>query len=67
MTKIELFAHNVGRLKSRHSPQEHCTYCVEQHSGGSIMFWDCFATNGTGELHKVDGKMKREDYQLRIL
>ena len=24
-------------------------------SGGSIMLWGCFATIGTGTLHKIDG------------
>ena len=30
------------------------------------MLWGCFASSGTGELKKVDGIMKKEDY-LQIL
>ncbi|CAB3995342.1 transposase [Paramuricea clavata] len=30
------------------------------------MLWGCFASSGTGELAKVDGIMKKEDY-LKIL
>ena len=37
-----------------------------KHGGGSIMLWGCFASTGTGELSKVDGIMKKEDY-LKIL
>ena len=25
-----------------------------KHSGGSVMLWGCFASNGTGNLHPVE-------------
>ena len=32
-----------------------------KHGSGSIMLWGCFAAGGTGELHKIDGIMRREN------
>ena len=32
-----------------------------KHGGGSIMLWGCFAAEGTGALHKIDGTMKKEN------
>ncbi|KAK3570047.1 hypothetical protein QTP86_009593 [Hemibagrus guttatus] len=37
-----------------------------KHGGGHIMLWGCFSASGTGNLVKVDGIMKKEDY-LKIL
>ena len=33
-----------------------------KHGGGSIMFWWCFASGGTGALHKIDGIMRQKNY-----
>ena len=33
-----------------------------KYGGGSIMMWSCFSAGGTGELHKIDGFMKKEHY-----
>ena len=33
-----------------------------KHRGGRIMLWGCFAAGGTGELHKIDGFMRKENY-----
>ena len=33
-----------------------------KHGAGSIMFRGCFATGGTGALHKIDGNMIKENY-----
>lgn len=32
------------------------TIATMRYGGGSIMPWGCFATGGTVELHKIDGK-----------
>ena len=32
------------------------------HGGGSIMLWGCFAAEGTGALHKIDGIMRMDNY-----
>lgn len=37
-----------------------------KYSGGHIMLWGCFSASGTGNLIKIDGIMKKEDY-LKIL
>ena len=29
---------------------------------GSIMLWVCFASGGTGALHKIDGISRQENY-----
>ncbi len=39
------------------------TIRVMNHGGGSIMLWGCFAAGGTGALHKIDGIMKKEQYE----
>ena len=35
-----------------------------KHGGGSVMFWGCFATSGTGCLESVQGTMKSQDYHI---
>jgi transposase len=33
-----------------------------KHGGGSIMMWGCFLGDRVGDLHRVEGIMKKEDY-----
>jgi transposase len=33
-----------------------------KHGGGSVMMWGCFLGDRVGDLHRVDGIMKKEDY-----
>ena len=35
-----------------------------KHGGGSIMMWGCFLADRVGDLYRVDGIMKKEDYHL---
>jgi hypothetical protein len=33
-----------------------------KHGGGSIMMWGCFMAGSVGDLYRVDGIMRKEDY-----
>ena len=68
-TKMELFGHRdvafVWRKKCEaYNPKN--TVPTIKHGGGSIMLWGCFSASGPGNLVKVDGIMKKEQY-IKIL
>ena len=63
--KIELFGHNSVSSVYRKSGEAFLpknTIPTVKHSGGSLMFWGCFAATGQGRLIKVTGNIKKEDY-----
>ena len=68
-TKLELFGHMdaqyVWRRKGEaYKPKN--TVPTVKHGGGNIILWGCFSSRGTGNLVKVQGIMKKEDY-IKIL
>ena len=68
-TKIELFGHNHQRYvwrKEGEAFHPNKSIPTVKHGGGSIMLWGCFAAAGTGQIQKVDGIMRKEQY-LEIL
>ncbi|KAI4901782.1 hypothetical protein NFI96_006667 [Prochilodus magdalenae] len=68
-TKTELSGLDSTRRVWRKKNTEHDpknTVPSVQHGGGSIMFWECCSSKGTGQLHRIDGKMNGVRYR-RIL
>lgn len=64
-TKIELFGHRdvafIWRKKGEAFNPKNNIHTVK-HGGGKVMFGGFFAANGPGNLVKVNGIMKKEDY-----
>uniref|UniRef100_A0AAY5JZU6 Transposable element Tcb1 transposase n=1 Tax=Esox lucius TaxID=8010 RepID=A0AAY5JZU6_ESOLU len=42
---------------------EQDTIPTVKHGGGSLMFWGCVSSKGTGSLVKIDGKLNAACYQ----
>lgn len=68
-SKFEIFG-NRRRVFVRRSADERmlpeCLIPTVKHGGGSVLVWGCFSYAGTGDLVKIDGIMKKEEYR-RIL
>uniref|UniRef100_A0AAY4AD58 Transposase n=1 Tax=Denticeps clupeoides TaxID=299321 RepID=A0AAY4AD58_9TELE len=65
-TKIELFGINstrrVWRKKNAaYDPQN--TVPTVKHGGGNILLWGCLSAKGTGQLHRINGKMDGATYR----
>lgn len=44
-----------------------CLLPTVKHGGGSVMVWGCFSGHGTGDLIKVEGIMKKEQYHQILI
>ncbi len=64
-TKIELVGINatrrVWRKKNEYNPKN--TIPTVKHGGGNIMLWGCFSAEGTGRLHRIEGRMNGAMYR----
>ena len=40
-----------------------CVVPTGKHGGGPINVWGCFSQTGVGDLVRIDGIMKKEDYR----
>lgn len=68
-SKFELFG-SRRRIFVRRSlgerAREQCIVPTVKHGGGSVMIWGCFGGTSVGELVKIEGIMRKEQYR-RIL
>ncbi|CAM4639771.1 unnamed protein product [Leuciscus chuanchicus] len=65
-TKIELFGLNSTRCvwrkkKDEYNPKN--TIPTVKHGGGNIILWGCFSAKGTGQLHRIEGRMDGAMYR----
>lgn len=68
-TKINLFGSD-GRVSVWRKPNEELKPSNLQptvkHGGGSIMIWGCISAAGVGEMARIEGTMKKEDYLILL-
>ena len=55
-TKIELFGINSTRRVWKKRNAEN-TIPTVKHGGGNLLLWGCFSAKGTGQLHRIKGRM----------
>lgn len=54
------------RRKVNESHLKSCIVPTVKHDGGSVMVWGCFGNNRVGDIVKIDGIMKKEDYRKML-
>ena len=64
-SKFELFGSHrrqYVRRKVNERFKPDCIVPTVKHGGRSVMVWDCFSHAGVGQLKKIEGIMKKEQY-----
>lgn len=64
-SKFEIFGNKRRRFVRRLPGERMKPQCIAptvKHGGSSVMVWGCFGSNKIGDLVKVEGTMKKEDY-----
>lgn len=68
-SKFQIFGSSRRTYVRRKANEKMLPACIVptvKHGGGSVMVWGCFSRIGVGDLVKIDGIMKKEQY-LQIL
>lgn len=64
-SKFELFGSHRRQYVRRKVNERYKSNCIlptVKHGGGSVMVWGCFSHAGIGQLIKIEGIMKKEQY-----
>uniref|UniRef100_A0AAY4B034 Transposase Tc1-like domain-containing protein n=1 Tax=Denticeps clupeoides TaxID=299321 RepID=A0AAY4B034_9TELE len=51
----------IEKKNAAYDPQN--TIPTVKHGGGNILLWGCFSAKGTGQLHRINGKMNGAMYR----
>jgi len=65
-SKFIIFGSRRRAFVRRFSGERAKDYCISptvKHGGGSVMIWGCFGGTNVGDLVKIDGILKKEQYK----
>lgn len=65
-SKFEIFGSKRRIYVRRNAAEKMLPECVVptvKHGGGSVMVWGCFSSCGVGDLVRIDGIMRKEEYK----